>query len=224
MLKPKRKLTRREMKEDKLVTFWFQAIDFIQAHMREIAIGVIAVAVVIGVSAWHSHQQGQNEESASVVLAKARSAYDSQQLDLAIKYFGEVVNSYENTTSAELAMIMLANAFMQKAEYQTAEEYYRKFLDNHGSDPVLSAAAAAGVAATYDERGEYLKAGELYEQAARKYAKSYRAPELLMRAARCFRLVDNSEATLRVINLLLEKYPKSDVIEDAKLVKAEMQS
>lgn len=224
MLKPKRKLTRREMKEDKLVTFWFQALDFIQNHTREIAIGVAAVTVAIAVSAWHSHQQEQNEESASVVLAKARAAYDNQQLDLAIKYFGEVVNSHENTSSAKLAMIMLGNAFMQEAEYQSAEEYYRKFLDNYGSDPLLSPAAAAGIAATYDERGEYAKAGELYEQAARKYAASYRAPELLMRAARCFRLVGDSDATLRVINLLLEKYPKSEVVEDAKLVKAEMQS
>ncbi|MEK7729176.1 MAG: tetratricopeptide repeat protein, partial [candidate division KSB1 bacterium] len=120
--------------------------------------------------------------------------------------------------------VYLANAFMFKKDYPVAERYYRTYLDDYDDDPILSAAAAAGIAATFDERGDFAKAAELYEQAAKKFSDSYRAPQLLMDAARCYRFAQKSEAALKALTELVEKYPKSKFVEEAKLLQAELKS
>jgi TolA-binding protein len=97
-------------------------------------------------------------------------------------------------------------------------------LDDYDDDDILSVAAAAGVAATFVERGEHAKAAELYEKAAREYDNSYRAPELLLDAARSYRAAQNLDAARRVLGTLLDKYPDSRFSEDAKLLQAELQS
>jgi TolA-binding protein len=77
------------------------------------------------------------------------------------------------------------------------------------------------VAATQEERGEFAKAAKLYEEAANDYADSYRAPQLLMSAARSYKQANQAEAARRVLQKLIDKYPKSSLVEDAKMLMAE---
>jgi outer membrane protein assembly factor BamD (BamD/ComL family) len=227
MLKPQKRLTRREktlMKEDKLVSAWFKTMDYVEKNSRNFLFGVAAVALLAGgwyYYKWHLQQQ---EQQASVLFAVGKQAFDNQSYDAAIDSLGKLTNKYSGTASAGVGTVFLANAFMQKKDYATAERYYRAYLEDYDDDEVLSVAAAGGVAATLEERGEHARAAELYEKAARNYAESYRAPELLLHAARCHRAIQNLEAARRVLAALLEKYPDSKFSEEAKLLQAELQS
>jgi TolA-binding protein len=94
-------------------------------------------------------------------------------------------------------------------------------LDDADDDPILSVSAANGLAATHEERGDFAKAAKLYEEAANKCAESYRAPQLLISAARCFKQAGQAEGARRALQKLLDKYPKSTHAEEAKLLMAE---
>lgn len=224
MLKPQKRLTKRELKQDKFVIAWFKATDYLSHHVTEILIGLGALAAVIAVVVWYNYDTQQKEQQASVLLAHGKSAYESQLYSAAIDSLVKLVNNYEGTPSAATGTIYLANAFMQKKEYEFAEKYYKAYLEDYDSDPILSAAAAAGVAATHDERGNYAEAAKLYEKTANSYKDSYRAPELLMHAARCYQLANQAESARRALAQLLEKYPKSKFAEDAKMLQAELRS
>lgn len=227
MLKPQKRFSRREkshMKEDKLVTAWFKTIDYVEHNSKNFLFGLTAVVLLAGGGYFYKWNLQQEEQQASVLFAKGKQAFDNQNFDAAIDSLGRLTNKYSGTSSAGVGTVYLANAFMQKKDYATAERYYRMYLDDYDNDDILSIAAAAGVAASFEERGEHAEAAELYEKAARDYDASYRAPELLLDAARAYRAAQNLDAARRVLATLLEKYPDSSFSEEAKLLQAELQS
>jgi TolA-binding protein len=221
MLAPKKKLSKREMKEDKLVTTWFKVNDWLAQHTRELIIGVGAVVVLAGGFLFFNWMVARDEQNAAEKFAQARAEYNKQNYTGAIPVLEKLVSEYDGTPSAGLAMIYLANAYLQTKDYVNAEKYYQRYLDDGAGDPILAVSAAFGVAATYEERNESAKAAKLYEDAANEYADSYRAPELLIRAARCYKQAGQAEGAHRALQTLIDKYPKSNLVEEAKLLMAE---
>ncbi len=221
MLTPKKKLTRREMKQDKLVTTWFKLTDYLSEHSREVAMAVGGVVLVVGLFLLYNWMKTRDDLNASEKFVQARAEYNKQNYLAAIPLLEQLVNEYSGTQSAGIATIYLANAYMHTKDYANAEKFYKKYLDDVDDDPILSISAAYGLAATHEERGDYTKAAALYEQAASAHDESYRAPELLISAARCFKQAGQNEGTRRVLQKLLDKYPKSALAEEAKLLMAE---
>lgn len=224
MLKPQRKLTKRELKQDKFVTAWFKTTDYLNKHSREVLGGLAVVAGLIAVAIWYNYSVQQDEQKASVLLAHGKGAFEAQQYNAAVDSLVKLVNNHSGTPSAATGTIYLAHAFMQKKEYEFAEKYFQVYLDDYDNDPILSAAAAAGIAATHDERGNYAEAGKLYEKTAKDYKDSYRVPELLLHAARCYQLANRADDARRVLAQLVEDHPKSKFAEEAKLLQAELRS
>jgi TolA-binding protein len=186
-----------------------------------VLLAVGGVAVIIGVIIFFNYLKGQDEQNASEKLAQARVEYNKQSYTAAIPILEKLVSDYGGTKSAGLATIYLANAYMQAKDYANAEKYYQKYLDDVDNDPILSVSAAFGLAASHEERGDFAKAAKLYEEAAQQYDDSYRAPQLLMNAARCFKQAGQAEGARRTLQRLLDKYPKSGLVEEAKQLMAE---
>jgi TolA-binding protein len=221
MLTPKKKLTKREMKEDKLVTTWFKMNDWLSQHSREMLMAVGAAVVIGGLFFLFTWLEARDEQNAAEKFALARAEYNQQNYAGAIPVLEKLISEHGGTKSAGLAMIYLANAYLQTKDYANAEKYYQRYLDDGDNDPILTVSAASGAAATYEERNEYEKAAKLYEDAANEHNDSYRAPELLISAARCYKQAGQAEGARRALQKLIDKYPQSNLVEDAKLLMAE---
>jgi tetratricopeptide (TPR) repeat protein len=221
MLTPKKKLTKRELKEDKLVTTWFKFNDWLVQHTREILMAVGGVTLAIGLIFLFNWMEARDEQNASEKFAQARAEYSKQNYTGAMPILEKLVSEFGGTKSAGMATIYLANAYMHTKDYVNAEKYYKKYLDND-DDPILRVSAALGVAATYEERGDFAKAGKLYDEAADDYSDSYRAPQLLLNAARCYKQANQTDAARGALQKLVNKYSKSPLVEDAKLLMAEI--
>jgi len=221
MLTPKKKLSRRELKEDKLVTMWFKATNWLEQHLRELSMAVGGAVVVVGLFVLFNWMKSRDEQNASEQLAQARTEYNKSNYTAAIPVLEKLVSDFGGTKSGNMATIYLANAYMQTKDYVNAEKYYQKYLDDGEDDQILKVSAAAGVAATQEERGEFANAARLYEEAANDHDESYRAPQLLLLAARSYKQANQAEAARRVLQKLIDKYPKSNLVEDAKMLMAE---
>lgn len=221
MLTPKKQLSRREMKEDKLVTTWVKATNWLDQHLREVLMAAGGVIVVIGLIVLFNWMKTRDEQNASEKLAQARAEYNKSNYTAAIPVLEKLVSDFGNTQSGSMAMIYLANAYMQTKDYANAEKYYKKYLDDGNADPILQVTAAAGAAATLEERGEFAKAAKMYEEAANDFSDSYRAPQLLLYAARSYKQANQLEAARQALQKLIDKYPKSTLLEDAKMLLAE---
>lgn len=224
MLKAKKKLTKREIKQDKLVTTYLKVRDFYDVHQRTLTyafVGVLAV-LMLGIFMYRSKQAA--EQKSSVEFARGKAAFESGDYDAAIDILESLAEDFSGTKSAGMGILYLGKAYLQKGNFEQAEHDFREYLEDYSDDPILEIAAATGIAVSYDERGDYANAAIFYEKAAMDHKDSFKAPELLLSAARCFRLAEKPEEARRVLKKIVDAYPESQSVTEAKMYLSELNS
>ncbi|MFQ6112546.1 MAG: tetratricopeptide repeat protein [bacterium] len=223
MLKPRKKLTKRQIKQDKLVTYYFKATEYINQNSRIISTGVTAFVVILVAIFLYGKNQQDKEKKASVELTKARAEYFQNDYESALNILQNLVENFGGTKSAKEGVYYLANAYFQLKKYDEAQKYYLKYLDS-GGDDILEASALSGIAACYEETGKYLEAARTYKKAAEEYNEGFMAPQNLYNAARCFVLAGNKQAASEMLRQLIENYSNSSLKTDAEILLAELVS
>lgn len=223
MLKPHKRITKRQLKQDKFVTYYFKAVDFVESNSRQILTGLGIVAAISIALFIYSQKQAEKESNAVVELSKAVTAYSTGNYDNATIILKNLLDSYGSTKSGKQAKFYLANTYFELKNYSEAEKYYREFADE-SDDELLRASALSGVAASLEEQGKFNDAAEMYRKTAEKFKDEFFAPENLYRSARCYILSGNQQAAREALNYLLEKYPDSAVKNDSELLLAEIAS
>ena len=77
MLEKRKKISKKQIKEDKLVTSYYQAISFFQDYQAKILIGAGIVAVIIVAVILWNNQRSSNNLKAAELLSKVIPLYDS---------------------------------------------------------------------------------------------------------------------------------------------------
>ena len=146
MLKPRKRLTKRQIKEDKFVTYYLKAQDFINQNSRYVMWGIIGIPVAIFASFVFSNIQKGKEQSANIELSKARIDYFAENYESAISTLNNLAENYAGTKSGKKGLYYLANAHFMSSNFDEAEKNFRQFLDK-SSDLDLMVSALAGIAA-----------------------------------------------------------------------------
>lgn len=222
MLRPRKKLARKKVKEDKLVTTYLKLLDYYEMYQKYILGGLAAIIVVILLIFMVSSNRREAEKKASGALAAARMELSKMNLNAAADSLEKLVNRYDGTNSAGLGCFYLANTYFLQKKMELAQKYFEEYLDNYASDQMLSSSALAGLAACYEEKKDYKKAAELYESSVKKYPAVFNASEKLMNAARCYNLAGNKENAKRIYQTVIDKYPNSGLKNDAEIYLAEL--
>ncbi|MCD6167392.1 tetratricopeptide repeat protein [bacterium] len=220
MLKPRRKLSRRQIKQDKLVTYYLQATDFINRNSKLVLTGVIGFVVVVVLVTMILRSKHQANLAASGILAEAMLYYQMEDYDKAIPILEKVVKNYSGTRNAGLATFYLANCYYYKNNYRNAKKYYQKYFDDYHSMPLLSSSALAGIAACLETQGKFLEAAQYYHKSATKFSKLYNAPEYLFLAALCYSKVGKTNQAKTLLKKLIDNYPDAPNKTDAQLLLA----
>jgi TolA-binding protein len=222
MLKARKRITKRQIKEDKFVTFYFKAVDFLKENMNKVTIGLVAVLAIIVLIMLFRQSKKSAELNASVQLAKANSEIAHGQYQQSIDILLNMVNNYSGTSSASRGVYMLAHTYYQSGEYENAITYFKKYLDDYGKDPILTSAAYSGLGACFEQQDKLSEAAQSYEKGATKFAENFNAPQQLMDAARCYALENRIADAKTCYEKVIEKYPKSDLKNDAELFLAKL--
>lgn len=171
MLTKRKKLSRKEIKEDKLVTTYYKAIAFFNENKNRVGMYAgILVVVVLAVILFMNNKK-KNNETAGTELARIMNVYDSGNYLEAIegkagtKLIGlkKLVQSYGSSENGEIAKIYLANAYNNLGKLDDAFKYYE---DYSGSDKIFKATALSGQASYQAYKKNYEKAADLYKKAA----------------------------------------------------------
>jgi tetratricopeptide (TPR) repeat protein len=229
MLKPQKKISRREIKEDKLVTVYFEARGWLEKNKKVIyyiAIGFVAAAVIIFL--WGKNRTESNDK-ATAMLAKVVPYYDQGNYDLALNGVPQqgimglqaVVDEYGSTKTGELAKLYLANSYYAMKDYDKALEYYD---DISVSDKLVSSSAIAGVAACYEVKGDLSKAASYFEKAASKNMTLMQAPQNLQRSAVNYAAIGKKEKAIELLQTLKKEFPSSPYARDVDRFIAEYSS
>ncbi len=200
MLAKKKKLSKKEIKEDKLVTTFYEARTFYDENQTAIfsVVGIV-VALVLAVVLYTGKLEESNL-SASVELTRVINTYNAGLYLQAIEGkagtleigLAKIVDEYGGSEQGELARIYLANSYFYTEQYDKAMEAYD---DYSGSDNLMVASALAGKAGCYEHQKNYESAAKFYSKAANvsKYVPSN--PDYLLNAGiNYLKIKNNSEA------------------------------
>lgn len=216
MLTKQKKLSRKEIKEDKLVEFYYKSQSFFEEHKNKIlTYAGVAVVVVAAVFAYLSYRNSKNDE-AGLHLAKAMEMYDQGDFlgavegrkDQKILGLKEIVSEYGSTENGETAKIYLANSFANLGKVDDAYKYYD---DYSGSIDIYKAAALAGQAAYFSSKNEFEKAAGLYEKASKVSKTNTLNADYTFQAAMNYFELGDKEQAKSLFQLVKDEYKTSTI-------------
>ena len=217
MLKARKRISKRQIKEDKFVTFYFKALDFYKAHSSKVTIGLIAISAIIILIFFLIQSKKTAELNASEQLARANTEIGRGELQQAVDILSNMSENYSGTRSASKGVYLLAYTYFQKGEYENAITSFEKYLDDYADDSILSSAAYSGLGACYEQLGKFLEAAQSYEKGATKFTDNYNAPQQLMDAGRCYKLENRVADARKCYQTVIDNYPESTFKSDAEL-------
>ena len=214
MLTKKKKLSRKEIKEDKLVSTYYKAFGYVQKNSsRLLTYGGILILVALAVVYFINHKKEQNQK-ASLALSRVIDSYGQGSYLEAIEGkagtdnigLKKIVEQYDGTENGETAKIYLANSYDMLGKLDEAFKYYKSYS---GDIPMLKAASLAGQAGYYAYKNDFEKAGELYREAAGVSKYNADNSDYLLKAAINFISAGKNNDAKELLNTIKKDYKTS---------------
>ena len=231
MLKARKKITHKEIKQDKLVTGYFQTKDWLSKEENKkkiyISVGILAV-VIIAFFLYTTNRKAKSDE-AETKLSNVISLYEAGKYQEAIKGdpasnitgLNDIVNNYGSTESGKTAKFYMANCYYNLKDYDNA---LRLFEDYNGSNDIIKASCLSGVGAVYEAKGDLKKAAEYFEKASKINKNIIINQENLFYAIRAYAESGDKENAKRLYSTLKNDYPKSRYITEIKRYESEFKN
>jgi tetratricopeptide (TPR) repeat protein len=215
MLTKKKKLSKKEIKEDKLVSFMVKVEGFYEDYRSKIMLyGGILIAAIVLVYFYMSEQNALNDE-AGLELSRVMQIFDSGSYLEAIEGrqgsniigLKHIVEEYSGTENGESAKIFLANCYSYLGNYEEAFIYYEDYT---GDIPVFRASSLAGMAGYFASKNNYSKAADLYKKAANVTEINPQNPNYLLNGAANFINAGEKDEAKLLLDKITEDYASSE--------------
>ena len=137
MLKPQRKITRKEIKRDAFL----ETIDKIEYNFEQnkktylnIALGIIAVIIFVNVLL---NKQSQKDIDSNSALGIALVAFDNKDYENAKFQFESILSDFSGTNSSNIANYYLGKISFENNGLIKAESYLNEYLNNSEPDILI---------------------------------------------------------------------------------------
>ncbi len=215
MLKPRQRITKKKLKEDKLVTFYFQASQWFEENSKYVYGGLAALVIIAAAGWFYISSSGEAQKMASVEFLRASRAFDEGRIQSAMTQFQDVVNNYGQSDYGVLSRFFLAKCHYLQNDYEKALEQYQAFLDKYSGIDHFKVSALGGVAASQEQLGQHESAANTFIKAANEYPESFYASQYLLRAARNYEIAEQKDKAVALYEQIIDDYPDSQEKNEA---------
>ena len=160
------KITKRQMKEDPLVTAAFHATEVWEQFGRRILM-IAGALVLVGLLVFFvARTRAQAEQRAMGDLFRATVALNQGDAASASPMLRELVDNSPGTKAAREAMRLLGDATLAQKNAGEAATWYQKYVDKSGGDKEGQKAGYLGLGAALEDGGRFRQAADAYAKAA----------------------------------------------------------
>lgn len=216
MLAKRKKISKKEMKEDKLVTSYYKAKELFVQYQGKVLIGLAVLVVIIVAIVLMRQNSEKNNILANAQLAKVMPLYEAGQYKDAIEGkklenisgLKQIVDQYGSTDAGEMAKLIIANSYFYLGEFDNALKSYKDFS---GTGDEFKAAAYAGIGACLETKKEYKDAADYYKKAASVSKSNSQNPEYLLKAGLAYMSLKQTSDAKELFLKIKEDYKTSVV-------------
>ena len=217
MLKPKKKVRKHDLKEDKFVKAALQAKTYFDENYRQVTLVVGAIFAVIVIFIIYNYVSKQKRDEATAQLGIAQIEFSNSNYLKASERLLRLINDFSGTDEATQGMFLLANIYYQQKEYADARIYFEQFIDSYSGSNILLASGYAGLAACLEVDKEYEKAAELYEKAADLAGDFPEADNYIYLAGICYKKTGQTDQARNQFQKIIKKSDTGSRVKDAEL-------
>ena len=205
MLKPQRKITRKEIKRDPFL----ETIDKIEYNFEQnkktylkIALGIIAVIILVNVLL---NKQSQKDIDSNSALGIALVAFDNEDYENAKFQFETILLDFSGTNSSNIANYYLGKISFENNELIKAESYLNEYLNNSEPD-ILIPGTIKILSNIALKNNEFDKAIKLLDRGLRLGLDNNISNEFKLLKVSIFIEQDKTEIAQKILNeILIEK-------------------
>ena len=205
MLKPQRKITRKEIKRD----HFLETIDKIEYNFEQnkktylyIALGLIAVIISVNVLL---NKQVQKDIDSNSALGTALVAFDNEDYENAKFQFETILSDFSGTNSSNIANYYLGKISFENNELIIAESYLNEYLNDSEPD-ILIPGTIKILSNIALKNNEFDKAIKLLDRGLRLGLDNNISNEIKLLKVSIFIEQDKTEIAQKILNeIFLEK-------------------
>jgi outer membrane protein assembly factor BamD (BamD/ComL family) len=221
-MSPSKKISKHQIKEDKLVTTTFKATEYIQKNPKPFVITGIAILAIFTLIVVIKFSMDKRQQSAQELYIRANLAMAAGNVDAAVADYMTLVNEYDSTPYARTARLALANKYYGDQNWEQSLSEFENLADDSGDDKMMLSIALAGMASCYEQMGNYQQAGKKYREAADVSDSPLLAPGQLLKAGQNFAKAGDKTQASDALKIIEEKYNTSPEASAARRLYAEV--
>lgn len=224
MVKGRKRLTRKEIKEDEVAQFFLEASRYVQQHSRKFVGLVLLAMIALIIVTVAVRQRRAAELEAQSWVARANLELKQGNVTSALQGYSGVAERYRGTWGHSDASFFAANANFAVGRYDSALVLFETYLNLKKRRAEFTVSCKQGIAQCLEQLGRYSEAAEGYLKVQREHPASPLAPDALFGAGRCYELAGDLPLAERTYSELIDLYPDSNQAGLVKLPLLEIQA
>ena len=163
----RRRLKKKQIKEDQLVTTALKVSNFVQERFAHVITGVVVLIAIVAIVLFASQARKNSALAAERELSVAMNQYQTGQYEPAGTAFASLADQHSRRRSGKVALYFLGETRMAQYRYQEAIEAYDRYLDKAGDSSEFSRAAIIAKGYCYEGLGRFREAAQLMDAASK---------------------------------------------------------
>ncbi len=190
------------------------------------SVGGLLAAIVLGLAGYNFYITDLNK-TAQEELFQAQFYFEADSLGLALNGDGnsygflEIIDEFPGTKVANLSHFYAGASYLRLGDFDGAIRYLQEFSS---SDYLVQARAYALIGDAYLEKDEFENAADYYQQAADYKANEHFSPVYLKKLAIARENGGDLTGAMSAYQVIIDKFPQSDMIHEAKKHKARIEA
>jgi len=218
MLKPRRKIMRKEIKKDPVLEKLAQAEQVLRTRSRLIGIAtLVLVAGVVLTSLFWQSKKSANVEAAGE-LGLALLAIQGGDLDAGMVALENVVDKFKNTSSAGMAVLTLGRNYLAKNDFTNARVQFEKYIKSYKHDHFFTAIAYNGLGICAEQDGDIEAAVKYFENAGNAAPYKFQKQEYQLNCARNLMKLNQIDKAEKYIRKVLDGEPEFTLKNTAEIL------
>ena len=201
MLKPKRKITKKEIKKDPLLETVYKGQKLFEEKRNFISItAVILFSVFVTVFLVQSIKRNKEDE-ANKIMSTAMSLYQNDNFSEALLTFDNLISDFENTIDGKKALFYSAKINMNAGRSIEARKFAQDYLET-GNSSAHTLGSFLILAEINEIAGEFFDAATNYLKASKISNSDIVTNRILIKALSCFILDQDFDQASKIISEL----------------------